>query len=85
MGLIFIMEIQNLNMYQRLRDFNVPAVVLDEIFANADDLSTMTESWQSLGKEGLNDDEVAESIAKVIIDELGDEFIQSLPADDTEK
>lgn len=79
------MEIKNLNMYQRLRDFNVPSAVLDEIFANKDDLNTMTKSWKALGKEGLCDDEVAESIAKVIIEELGDEFIQSLPDEPVEK
>ncbi|MDD9880377.1 MAG: hypothetical protein OXR70_05780 [Candidatus Marinimicrobia bacterium] len=79
------MEIKTLNMYQRLRDFNVPSAVLDEIFANKDDLNTMTKSWKDLGKEGLRDDEVAESIAKVIIEELGDEFIQSLPDEPVEK
>ncbi len=79
------MEIKTLNMYQRLRDFNVPSAVLDEIFANKDDLNTMTKSWKALGKEGLHDDEVAESIAKVIIEELGDDFIQSLPDEPVEK
>lgn len=79
------MEIKNINMYQRLRDFDVPSAVLDEIFANKDDLKTMTESWKALGKEGLRDDEVAESIAKVIIEELGDDFIQSLPDEPVEK
>lgn len=79
------MEIKTLNMYQRLRDFNVPSAVLDEIFANKNDLNTMTESWKALGKEGLRDDEVAKSIAKVIIEELGDEFIQSLPDEPVEK
>ena len=79
------MEIKTLNMYQRLRDFNVPSAVLDEIFANKDDLYTMTKSWKALGKEGLRDDEVAESIAKVIIEELGDDFIQSLPDEPVEK
>ena len=77
-GLISNMKIKNLNMYQRLRDFQVPAAVLDEIFANNDDLETLSQSWQALGKEGLCEDEVAESIAKVILDELGDDFIQSL-------
>ena len=35
-------------MYQRLRDFNVPAMVLDEIFANEKDLKTLEKSWKDL-------------------------------------
>ena len=66
-------------MFQRLRDFNVPAVVLDEIFSNKKDLKTMEKSWEELKSKGMKDDEIAEAISKIIIDELGDEFIQSLP------
>ena len=62
-------------MYQRLRDFNVPAMVLDEIFANKKDLETLEKSWQDLINDGLKNDEVAESIAKVMLEELGEEFI----------
>ncbi len=76
------MEMTNLNMYQRLRDFKVPAAVLDEIFSNKDDLNTLTESWNALMAEGLNGDEIAEEVSKVIFDELGDDIIQSLPDTD---
>tara|TARA_B110000444_G_C18334059_1_gene364223 strand:+ start:252 stop:461 length:210 start_codon:yes stop_codon:yes gene_type:complete len=69
------MEIKNINMYQRLRDFKVPAMVLDEIFANKKDLETLEKSWQDLINDGLKNDEVAESIAKVMLEELGEEFI----------
>lgn len=62
-------------MYQRLRDFKVPAMVLDEIFANKKDLETLEKSWQDLINDGLKNDEVAESIAKVMLEELGEEFI----------
>ena len=79
------MEIKNLNMFQRLRDFDVPVPVLDEIFANPDDLKKLGESWQTLSKSGMNDDEIAKSIAKVILDELGEDFIQSLPEDPVQK
>ena len=65
-------------MYQRLRDFKVPAMVLDEIFANEKDLKTLEKSWKDLVKDGLKYDEVAESIAKVMLEELGDDFIQSI-------
>ncbi|MBT7424329.1 MAG: hypothetical protein HN782_08995, partial [Candidatus Marinimicrobia bacterium] len=43
-----------------------------------DDLKTLEKSWKDLIKDGLNNDEVAESIGKVILDELGEEFIQSI-------
>ena len=66
-------------MYQRLREFNVPAAVLDEIFSNENDLKTMEKSWLELKESGMKDDEIAASISKIIIDEIGDEFIQSLP------
>ncbi len=78
------MEIKNLNMYQRLRDFNIPTIVLDEIFSNDDDLKTLEKSWKDLIKDGLYNDEVAESIGKLILDELGEEFIQSI-SDSKEK
>ena len=68
-------------MFQRLRDFNVPAVVLDEIFSSKKDLKTMEKSWEELKSKGMKDDEIAEAISKIIIDELGDEFIQSLPTE----
>ena len=40
-------------MYQRLRDYNVPAAVLDEIFSNEKDLKTMEKSWIELN-ENIN-------------------------------
>ena len=76
------MEMTNLNMYQRLRDFKVPAGVLDERFSNKDDLNSLTEPWNALMAEGLNGDEIAEEVSKVIFDELGDDIIQSLPDTD---
>ena len=68
-------------MFQRLRDFNIPAIVLDEIFSNEKDLETMEKSWEELKSKGMKDDEIAEAISKIIIDELGDDFIQSLPTE----
>ena len=56
-----------MNMFQRLRDFNVPAIVLDEIFSNEKDLETMEKSWEELKSKGMQDDEIAEAISKIII------------------
>jgi len=66
------------NIYQRLRDYNIPAAVLDEIFSDKKDLDTLSKSWKALEAEGLNGDEIAKEISKIIINELGDDFIQSL-------
>lgn len=72
------MKMTNLNMYQRLRDFRVPAVVLDEIFSNKDDIATLGKSWDELTSRGMNGDEIAEEMANIILGELGENFIQSL-------
>ena len=62
------MESSNLNIYQRLRDFDIPAPVLDEIFSNEDDLKG----------QGLKEDQIAKSVSEIILKELGDDFLQSL-------
>jgi len=72
------MEMMYFNIYQRLRDYNIPAAVLDEIFSDKKDLDTLSKSWEALKVEGLNEDEIAKEISKIIINELGDDFIQSL-------
>ena len=72
------MKASNLNIYQRLRDFNVPSIVLDEIFSNDKDLKTLLKSWNELKDQKLKDDLIAEAISKIIIKELGDDFLQSL-------
>ena len=72
------MKASNLNIYQRLRDFNVPSTVLDEIFSNDKDLKTLLKSWNELKDQKLKDDQIAEAISKIIIKELGDDFLQSL-------
>jgi len=72
------MESSNLNIYQRLRDFDIPAPVLDEIFSNEDDLKTLVKSWDELKRQGLKEDQVAKSVSEIILKELGDDFLQSL-------
>ena len=72
------MKGSNLNIYQRLRDFNVPSAVLDEIFSNDEDLSTLVKSRNQLKDQKLKDDQIAEAVSKIILKELGDDFIQSL-------
>ena len=62
------MELKKLNMYQRLRDFEVPAVFLDEIFNNDKDLDTLSVAWKTLKSSGLSDDNTAQEIASIIFE-----------------
>ena len=75
------MEISILNMYQRLIVYHVPVQVLDEIFSNESDLKTLSDSWKALEDGGLMGDEIAEEMSTVILDELGDDLVQSLSDD----
>ena len=69
------MELKNLNIYQRLRDFSVPNTVLDSIFSNVDEIATLQKAWKELGKLGHSNDEIAQLIAKTIIEELDDDLV----------
>ena len=62
------MKLKKLNMYQRLRDFEVPAVLLDEIFNNDKELNTLSDVWLALKSSGLSDDDTAQEIASIIFD-----------------
>ncbi len=64
------MEIEKLNIYKRLRDFNVPASVLDDIFANEQDLDVLIKGWYNLQESGLKDDEIASKISELIFKEI---------------
>ncbi len=65
------MEIEKLNIYKRLRDFNVPVSVLDNIFANEQDLDVLIKGWYNLQESGLKDDEIASKISELIFKEIG--------------
>ena len=69
------MELKNLNIYQRLRDFSVPNTVLDSIFSNVDEIATLQKAWEDLGELGHSNDEIAQLIAKTIIEELDDGLV----------
>ena len=42
------MEIEKLNIYKRLRDFNVPTSILDDIFSSEQDLGVLIIGFLSL-------------------------------------
>ncbi len=56
--------------YQRLRDFRIPAAVLDTIMASDRMKGILLDSWHQLRNEGFNEDEIAESVAKTIWEDL---------------
>lgn len=64
------MDLVKLNMYQRLRDFEIHASILDEIFANEDDLEILETNWEELENNGMTSDEIAAEIAKMIFEQL---------------
>ena len=72
------MDLQRLNIYERLRDFKVPSSVLDDIFSNEEDLSVLENAFAALIDDGFSEDSAAEKISKMIFKELGlgpDQFL----------
>ena len=65
------MEIEKLNIYKRLRDFIVPVSILDDIFADEQDLDVLIKGWYSLQEAGIKDDEIAGKISELIFKEMG--------------
>ena len=65
------MEIEKLNIYKRLRDFNVPVSILDDIFADEQDLDVLIKGWYGLQETGFKDDEIAGKISELIFKEMG--------------
>lgn len=70
-GVVYDMDLFKLNMYQRLRDFNISAAILDEIFLNPEDVDVLESNWEKLESSNMTSDEIAEEVAKVIFDQLG--------------
>ena len=72
------MDVQRLNIYERLRDFKVPSSVLDDIFSNEKDLSLLEDAFSALIDDGFSEDRAAEEISKIIFKELDMDPDQSL-------
>ena len=72
------MDVQRLNIYERLRDFKVPSSVLDDIFSNEKDLSILEDAFSALIDDGFSEDSTAEEISKMIFKELDIDPDQSL-------
>ena len=72
------MDVQRLNIYERLRDFKVPSTVLDSIFSNEKDVNILEEAFNALLNDGFREDEAAEEISKMIFKELNIDPDQSM-------
>ncbi len=68
---------KRLNIYERLRDFNVPSSILDDIFSNEEDISVLEGAFSALIDDGFNEDKAAEEISKMIFKELDIDTDQS--------
>ena len=64
------MDVERLNIYRRLRDFRVPATVLDNIFSSNKDSKVLVDAFKSLIKDGYKEDQAADEISKMIFKEL---------------
>ena len=64
------MDIKHNNIYTRLRDYEIPSSVLDEIFSNPENLSILIEAWDFLIKNKHNEDQASGELAKIISKEI---------------
>ena len=64
------MDVERINIYRRLRDFKVPATVLDNIFSSDKDSMVLINAFRSLKKDGYQEDQAADEISKMIFKEL---------------
>ena len=64
------MDVERLNIYKLLRDFNVPSTVLDNIFSEEMDIKILENAFRALVKDGFKEDDAAKEISKMIFKEL---------------
>ncbi len=64
------MDLERLNIYERLRDFKVPSTVLDSIFSEEDDILILEGAFNALINDGFKEDQAAKEISKMIFKEL---------------
>ncbi len=72
------MDVQRLNIYERLRDFKVPSSILDEIFSEEKDLKILEDAYSALVDDGFREDDSAKEISKMVFKELDIDPDQSL-------
>ena len=63
------MDIDRLNIYNRLRDHFIPSPVLDEIFRKDKDIQTLETAFNALLEDGFSEDNAAQKIAELVFKE----------------
>jgi hypothetical protein len=64
-------DIDRLNIYNRLRDHFIPSPVLDEIFRKDKDIQTLETAFNALLEDGFSEDNAAQKIAELVFKETG--------------
>jgi len=65
------MNIDRINIYNRLRDHFIPSAVLDEIFTKEEDIQTLESAFTSLIDDGHTEDGAAKKISELVFKETG--------------
>ena len=65
------MDIDRLNIYNRLRDHFIPSPVLDEIIRKDKDIQTLETAFNALLEDGFSEDDAAQKIAELVFKEAG--------------
>ncbi len=73
-----MIDIKRYNIYEHLRDFGVPASILDTVFDNDDDAQVLIDAWQALMSDGNSEDEASKHISEIIFKELNIEKTHSI-------
>ena len=65
------MNIERINIYNRLRDHFIPSAVLDEIFSKEEDIETLESAFNSLIDDGHTEDSAAKKSLNLFLKKLG--------------
>ena len=73
-----MIDIKRYNIYEHLRDFGIPASILDKVFENEEDAQVLIDAWQALMSDGNSEDEASKYISDIIFKELNIEKPHSI-------
>ena len=65
------MNLERINIYNRLRDHFIPSSVLDEIFSKEENVEILESAFNSLIDDGHNEDSAAKKISELVFKETG--------------
>ena len=65
------MNLDRINIYNRLRDHFIPSAVLDEIFSKEENVEILESAFNSLIGYGHTEDSAAKKISELVFKETG--------------